>query len=151
MSRKLLYSSVAVIALCFSLPALADTATVIQQGGENGGYAYQNQPGVNDGSGDSATITQTGGTGDSATQQQARGGFPSDYAGNSTEIITQTGNTGYVSASQEDNSGGTLQTINQTTNYNTSATQTINAPNTDSGAPNNTQTATQTSRLYSRA
>ena len=157
MKRKVLASSVAVIALCLALPVLAasgglvvgdDSATIVQTGEANG-QASQSQPG---GYGNTATITQSSGSGDQATQQQNRQGFAPvaavgggttwDMAGGGTETIAQTTNTNAV-ASQEDNTWDSTQTITQTNNAISSATQTINA-SASYVSQANTQSATQT-------
>lgn len=143
MTRNLLASSVASIALCFSLPALAqkaapgvDDSAYITQTGESSGFASQNQPGNYDGN--TATITQSYGTGDVATQQQARYNTGVDYAIGGNQTITQSNNY-YATASQIDESFYANQTITQYSNSNSSASQAINTP----FGSNNTQSAFQ--------
>ena len=83
--------------------------------------------------GNTAYISQSNGFNDIAVQQQGRNTSPPDNAADGNQTIVQTGNTspnalghGAV-AYQTDNGFGSTQSINQTSNSNTSATQTINA------------------------
>ena len=162
MTRILLASSVAVIALGFSFGAMAqivnpgsanpgDDSATIQQANETGSYASQYQPGN---SGNVAIITQQGGTNDSAIQDQ----YSNGPAVAGLQQINQgvLGSNTSAQASQIDNSNGSSQIINQ--DYNgpnpnypnqpTSATQTINAVygGTFVGAAN-IQSATQYSNI----
>ena len=158
MTRILLASSVAVIALGFSFGAMAqiinpgnanpgDDSATIQQTNETGSYASQYQPGNY---GNVAVITQQGGTNDSAIQDQLTNG----PAGGGYQEIDQgrSGANTSAQATQTDNSNGSTQYITQ--DYNgpnpnypnqpTSVTQTINAlyGGTYSGGANS-QSATQ--------
>ena len=145
MSRSLLASTVAAVALCLSLPALAqsDAATIIQSN-ESGSAAYQDQPG---GASNSAYIYQQNGSGDFASQET---NDPTNGpANNSVQQINQgffwfSPNTN-ASAQQADSSNHSFQSIDQEANTNVSASQTINAANAapGSGYYNNSQTATQ--------
>jgi hypothetical protein len=140
MNRLMLLTSTALVALCASLPAFADS-TSITQNFETNGYASQHQAG---GTGDTATILQQSGSNDKAVQEQARFYDGGDFATGGNESITQTSNA-TATATQEDNSYYGTQSINQTSNFETGAAQVVN----DEGGAFNSQSITQTSNQYS--
>lgn len=139
MTRIVLASSAAAIALGFSFGAMAqvanpgtpnwgDDVATIQQANETGSFASQNQPGQ---SYNTAYIFQQGGTNESATQDQNAN---NSRAYSSRQQIYQGLNQANDSANaaQTDNSNGSFQYIQQDGNarsgdLNTRTTQTITA------------------------
>ena len=122
MTRKHLVTSVAVMALCFGLPALGpgggsgDNSATIVQAGETGGSASQNQPG---GLGNTASITQSGGTDDIAVQQQNRESWTPSRRATGRRIVTRASRkpaTTRRRRAQTDNSTNGTQTITQIVN-----------------------------------
>ncbi|HUO94386.1 MAG TPA: hypothetical protein VMU22_15780 [Rhizomicrobium sp.] len=141
MNKLVLLTSSALVALCASFPALADSATITQTN-ETFGNASQHQPGAIVGfqTGDSATILQQSGIGDTALQEQARFADGSDFAVNGIQSISQANNN-TAFAAQQDNSvfGGDNQSITQTNSAGTQASQT----NNDEFTGNNVQASSQ--------
>jgi hypothetical protein len=147
MLRHLLASSVAVLAISVSLPALAQSlsdSAYITQTNETGSLATQNQPG---GQGNAAYITQSGGTTNTATQDAAPSvpPFTAAYATGGFQTITQTNNDSVV-ASQISTGVSGGQTITQTANRKNGTVKTTATQNFNSSAKGvgSQQTATQT-------